>query len=530
MSGTRTLVVWCPDWPVVAAGAGPEVPAAVMVANRVVAASTAARRDGVHVGQRRRAAQASCPALSVLAADPSRDARAFEPVLGALEAFTPLVELSRPGSCACATRGPSRYAGGDDALAVRVYAAVLAALGEAVGVAGSPGVGLADGAFAATLAAHRSAQTGAPIVIAAGKSASYVAPFPVDVLAETLRDAAELVDVLPRLGVRTLGEFAALTRADVVGRFGAVGEIAHRLASGTDDRSLAARRPPPELAMALELDPPGERVEQVAFAVKNTAEELHARLAERGLACTRLIIEIETEHGEVRARCWRHEGALTAAAIAERARWQLDGWLHTRDAPTAGVSIIRLVPDEVVPDDGRQLGFWGGQTQADERAWRGLARVGELVGRAAVLVPVWRGGRGPAEQLALVPADTVDLVGRVGRAVMPPDTPPWPGRLPAPSPTDVLVEPEPVEVLDGTGAPVRVSGRLVVSAPPIAISINGRPAVAIDAWSGPWGIDERWWDTRAHRRRARFQVRTTDGRALLLAVEQGRWWCEAFYD
>ena len=241
---TRTLVVWCPDWPVVAAGVEPEVAAAVVVTNRVVATSTGARRDGVHVGQRRRAAQAACPALVVVASDPSREARAFEPVIAALEAFTPIVELTEPGSCACATRGPSRYAGGDDMLAARVHGAVLTALGETVGVAGPPGVGLADGVFAATLAARRSAQTAAPLVVAAGQSAAFVAPFPVDVLADALAEATELVGVLPRLGVRTLGEFAALSLADVVGRFGAVGQIAHRLASGGDSRPLAARRPP----------------------------------------------------------------------------------------------------------------------------------------------------------------------------------------------------------------------------------------------------------------------------------------------
>ena len=84
------------------------------------------------------------------------------------------------------------------------------------------------------------------------------------------------------------------------------------------------------------------------------------------------------------------------------------------DAPTAGVALVRLIPDEVVPDKGRQLGFWGGQTQADERAWRALAWVGEMVGREAVTVAVWRGGRGPHDELALVPADTVDLEARVG--------------------------------------------------------------------------------------------------------------------
>ena len=54
----------CPDWPVAAsgpAGVTPDAPLAVMAANRVVAASRAAREEQVVPGLRRRAAQALLP-------------------------------------------------------------------------------------------------------------------------------------------------------------------------------------------------------------------------------------------------------------------------------------------------------------------------------------------------------------------------------------------------------------------------------------------------------------------------------------
>src|SRR5947209_8775384 len=108
----RTLVVWCPDWPVVTAGLADQ-PAAVVEAGRVVACSAAARAEGVRRGLRRRQAEACCSGLVVVAADEGRDARAFEPVAAAVEAFVPAVEIVRPGVCALATRGPSRYFGGD---------------------------------------------------------------------------------------------------------------------------------------------------------------------------------------------------------------------------------------------------------------------------------------------------------------------------------------------------------------------------------------------------------------------------------
>jgi protein ImuB len=43
--GVRTLVVWCPDWPVVAAGVDAGQAVAVVAAHRVLAASAAARAD-----------------------------------------------------------------------------------------------------------------------------------------------------------------------------------------------------------------------------------------------------------------------------------------------------------------------------------------------------------------------------------------------------------------------------------------------------------------------------------------------------
>ena len=56
MSGevTRTLVVHVADWPLVAAGVPASEPAVVVRANRVVAASVAARAEGEAPGLRRR--------------------------------------------------------------------------------------------------------------------------------------------------------------------------------------------------------------------------------------------------------------------------------------------------------------------------------------------------------------------------------------------------------------------------------------------------------------------------------------------
>ena len=320
----RTAVVWCPDWPVTAAGYGPDVPAAVLSANRVVACSAAARAEGVRRGHRRREAQARCPELVVLGHEPDRDAREFEPVVTVVEALAPGVAIVHPGILALRARGPARYFGGDAQVAELLAAEAGARL---LGI-GAPavGVGIADGLFAALLAARSSA------VVPTGESATFLAPQDISTLqltgaagAGAPRDA--LVDLLRRLGLRTLGAFAGLPTGDVASRFDAGGALAHRLARGLDPAPVSGRTVPVDLEVTLELDPPADKVEAAAFAARMLAERLQDRLAGHGLACTRLVVTARTEAGEEHARTWRNDGALTAAAIVDRTRWQLDGWL-----------------------------------------------------------------------------------------------------------------------------------------------------------------------------------------------------------
>jgi protein ImuB len=530
----RTLVVWCPDWPVLASGHRLDEPVLVLHANRVVACSPVARRHGVAVGLKRRDAQARCPHATTVERDPATEVRRFEAVLVAVEAFTPRLEVAAAGACALATRGPSRYFGGDEALAAQIAAAVDEVLGG-LDPAARGRVGVADGPFAAALAArHRRAAT-APVVVEPGGSPAFVAPLPLSALDDGSPERAELVSVLARLGVPTLGDLAALPRGSVTGRFGAAGEGAHRLAAGLDERPPHLTTPPPDLQAVAELDPPAEQVEPVAFLAKALAGDLHERLGALGLSCTRVLVGVETEHGERHERLWRHEGALTAAAIADRVRWQLDGWLHgpSRHRPTAGVTRLVLAPDEVVPATGRQLGFWGGETEAAERARRALARIEGMVGADAVVVAEWQGGRDPLDRVVRVPTAAVDLAARDElsvREVTVGDPVPWPGRIPAAAPATVHPTPHPVEVVDAVGRPVAVDGRARMSAAPARLAFAPARWVDVVAWAGPWPADERWWDPERHRRRARFQLVTADGVAHLLAVESGLWWCHATYD
>jgi protein ImuB len=536
-TAVRTLVVWCPDWPLVAAGVPLDVPAAVLHANRVVACTPAARSDGVAIHQRRRDAQARCPELVVVDDDPARSARAFEPVVAALATLTPRIEVLRPGCCAVPTRGPSRYHGGDLALARTTVTVVANVLPRERGA--EVQVGVADGRFAAILAARMTRLEGTGteetegtdpvLVVPPGQSRPFLAPFALRAL-----DRPELVDVLRRLGLRTLGDLAALPTARVVGRFGAEGMIAQRLARGLDERPPATSPSPPDLQVVAELDPPAERLEAAAFVARGLADDLYRRLTERGSACTRLLVGAETEHGERHERLWRTEGVFGPSAIVAQLRWQLDGWLQQGPSrPTGGITRLWLVPDDVVAAGGRQLSFPAGHVDeiaAAERAGRALARAQGMVGFEAVLAPEWRGGRSPGERVVLVPAEGGDLTEPRPAARSSWVAEPWPGAIPAPAPALVHPEPLPANLLDEEGQLVRVSGRGELGAVPVRLQVGDASPRALLAWAGPWPCDERWWDGSSHRRRARMQVVTDDATAYLLVLETGRWSVEATYD
>lgn len=510
-------------------------PAVVVHANRVVAASPPARQSGVNPGMARREAQRRCPELEVITADPGRDSRVWEPVVTALEALTPGVEVVTPGLVAMGTRGPSRYFGGDAAFGKRVASACCAAAGYPCRV------GVADGHLAALLAARSAAPHQPVTVIPAGASREFLAGWPVSVL-----EHPELADLLVRLGLPTLGDLAALPAPAVLARFGPEGAAAHRVARGLDERPLAARTPPPDLAVEIEIDPPADRVDAVAFAGKALADEMHARLEQRGLGCTVVAIEAQTDHGESLLRRWRHEGALSAAGVADRVRWQLDGWLNSGQV-SAGITLLRLYPEEVTPDHGRQLGLWGGH-EAGERVSRSLARVQGLIGPDAVVTAVLTGGRDPASRVRLVPWDGTSAgtagtgrstgpgisrrVGKrrgVGAGHAGGEVPPWPGQVPGPAPALVYNDAVPAEVLDAGGRPVQVTGRGVASAAPATLSVAGGAPTQVQAWAGPWPAEERWWDDDG-RRKARFQIAVAGGAVHLVTRQGGKWWLEATYD
>jgi protein ImuB len=518
-------VLWVPDWPVTAAVieglAEIADPVAVHDQRAVLVTSVAARRSGVRRGMRRRTAQQVCPEITLVAADPVRDARAFEPVAQAIEGAVAAIEVVRPGLVTFPARGAVRHAGSEERLAERLVSAVAEETGA------ESQVGFADGTLAATLAAR------AGVVVAPGWEATmrFLAAQDVGVLAYATTSAraaaatAELVDVLRRLGLRTLGALAGLEAGDVSARFGPVGLAAHRLARGLDARPAAGRRPLEDVTASIVLDPPAERSDVAAFAARSLAEELSERMVRRGVVCRRIEVRARTEDGDELSRTWGLDGAPTAAELTDRVRWQLEGWLSGRSGrpPSAPLMGLALIAQEITPAGAVAEALWGPNTRGRLQAERAALRVQGLLGPESVLVPVLQGGRDPRSVTRLV------AWGDEPAPLRRPDAP-WPGSAPGPWPATVLAKPRAVRVLDAGGAEVTISERGLISGDPARLLLPESRRVT--GWAGPWPVVERWWGERGGAGpRAYLQARLEgdDPQAVLL-VHDGEWLLDAVYD
>ncbi len=525
-TGRRVMAVWCPDWPAVAAAATAGItvaePIAVLRAGRVEACSRAARTAGVRRGMRKRQAQSMCPDLVVSDADEARDGRLFEPVVATVTEVVPLTEVLRPGLLVVTADRAARYFGGESALAERIVDAVAA-----TGITAR--VGVADELFTAVLSA-RSGQSVPP-----GTDAAYLSTRPISDLTveSSLSDPSrpELVDLLWRLGIRTLGAFAELPAADVASRFSSDAVVAHRLASASPGRRPSRAPIPSVLEVDYTCDPPVDRIDAAAFLGRRLAEELHRRLSAASLACTRLTVHAITERGQRHSRTWWCAQPLTPDATADRVRWQLEGWLTGTagreaggaGAPDSPIQRLRLEPVEVVDPGSLQHVFVGAGLPAavgdglSDRARRALVRVQGLLGGESVRVPIRSGGRGPAEQVALV------TLGDERLAPRDPDSA-WPDRLARPSPA--LLSRTDAELVDAEGDHVAVTPRGAFSAEPSEVRIGPRP-YRICWWAGPWPFGASADPPAVS---ARAQVLLEDSRALLLCYRERAWTVEGVYE
>ena len=392
----RTIVLWCPDWPIFAVcreqGLDAAAPIALTEHGLVFACSPAARRDGVARGLKLREAQYRSPGLVVLDYDTALDLRVFEPVVRRVEAAVPGVQLIRPGTLAMRARGPARYYGGEEAAA--------AALLETVAELGVPGarVGIADGPFAAEQAARAAREAAVAIVAARGIRRL---PRPAARRARGRPAHHDAAHPARRAHPRRVRRAAAPTTCG--GASARRGPSLHALAAGREQARVVARTPPPEFEVRAALRAaarPGRpgRLRLPGGAPRSSSSACGAVR----LVCTGLRVELDDEGGG------HSSGSLAASAVVHRRRRRRPralaaaGCRHGRHAGSPRRSCgCGSCPSASTATGNHESGLWGGGP--DERVHHGLSRVQACSGTRRCVTAAIGGGRRLAERQVLVP-------------------------------------------------------------------------------------------------------------------------------
>src|SRR4051794_14180397 len=194
--------------------------------------SPAAEAFGIVPGMRVGEALSRCPDLRLVAADPEARRAYWSAVLDRLESLGAVVESDDPGVAWFEADGLLRLHGGLDG----VMATARKRLPSGIRMGAAPG----------RFSAHAAALRNRPrkrddAIVPAGAVRAFLAPLPVGLL-RSRAGLEELPETLERLGVRTLGELAALPASALSERFGHPGLLALELAQG-QDTPLEPRRP-----------------------------------------------------------------------------------------------------------------------------------------------------------------------------------------------------------------------------------------------------------------------------------------------
>ena len=320
--------------------------------------SAPAEAFGVVAGMKLGEALSRCPELRLVPPDPEAVRGLWHEVLDRIERIGGEPESEHAGAAFFEADGLRGIHGGD-------LEGVLAATRRSLG-RGSR-IGAAPARFASYCAAREARPRRAPVVVAQREAAGFLSRLPTALL-RSRPELGSLPDMLDRLGVRTLGELAALPSRSVAERFGHPGLLALDLACGRDTL-LEPRRPPEPVSERIDL-PEATSGQQLERALEMLIARVLAHRERRGRSLRALAVSARFVAGGT----WRETTTLRmASADPERIRLALGPKLAELPSPAESVALEVEAFGPPARDQGRLL---------DEEGAARHARLGEAVRQA----------------------------------------------------------------------------------------------------------------------------------------------------
>ena len=293
---------------------------------------------------------AAQPEASAEDHDPLRDSSfvirhsSFVTLLDALGAHSPAIEPDPPAGCwldlRTGKRGP----------APATLGAALLATADDWGYAEAR-LGLAPTPGVARLAAWHGASN--PTNLTPPDVAAFLAPLPIGATGLP----PDPGDRLALVGLRTLGDLAALPRGALGDYLGTAGPALEALARGEDDRPLVPTRAPLVLTARRELDWALDDRAQLATLLTRLLAPLLARLRQQGLGATRATLTLSGERGQVEATARTAQPTTDAALLRHLLLAALPADATSGDG-SGGITAVAATIVAPRPLAGRQASFF----------------------------------------------------------------------------------------------------------------------------------------------------------------------------
>lgn len=323
----------------------------------------------------------------------------------------------------------------------------------------------------------------------------FLAPLPLS----TAEPPPVLADVFAGWGIRTLGEFTALPRDEIVRRFGHEGLAFWRRAMGGEPRPLRPVTPPQEFSAGMLFEETVETLEPLLFILRRFVERLSLELRAAQFVAAEISLTLILADDNHLARSFRLPEPTADTEILFRALHSHLESLHT-DSPIAGVQ-LRVTPARPLV---RQQGLFETGLRDPHGFAETLARVVAIVGSNRVGTPKLEDTHRP-DAVTLVPPAAV---------VPPPVDPPVHPPIGLPLRRYRPPLPATLELMDGK--PTYVSA--------------GHFHGAIVELRGPWRSSGDWWQSDRVWHRIEYDIALADGGLYRLLRIGDEWFVEGEYD
>lgn len=242
----------------------------------------------------------------------------------------------------------------------------------------SASVGVAPNKFLAKIASDLQKPDGL-VVVSESQIAEFLRPLPVSRL-WGVGPKTELR--LRPMGLKTIGDVAAMPRDVLVGRLGNLGEHLHQLSHGHDDRPVIANWEPKSISNETTFDIDTNDRDLLVRTIHGLADEVGRRLRAENFRARRVTLKLRYENFSTHTkqtsleRPTQSDEEIGAVAIALFNQFPLN-----RKIRLIGVGSAELVHEVA---DSTQLGLFAAAPRKDETLGHSVDQIREKFGRAAL--------------------------------------------------------------------------------------------------------------------------------------------------